>query len=49
MHRIVLADNLQVMRSLPDGAVNLIYLDPPFNTGRTQRRTTLRTERVEDG
>lgn len=49
MHRIVLADNLEVMRSLPDGAINLIYLDPPFNTGRTQRRTTLRTERVEDG
>jgi site-specific DNA-methyltransferase (adenine-specific) len=49
MHRIVLANNLQVLRSLPDGAVNLIYLDPPFNTGRTQRRTTVRTERVAEG
>ena len=49
MRRVILADNLEVMRSLVDGAVNLIYLDPPFNTGRTQRRTTVRTERVEAG
>jgi len=48
MHRIVLADNLEVLRALPDGAVNLIYLDPPFNTGKLQRRTTLRSERVDD-
>ena len=49
MPRIVLADNLQVLRSLPDDAIDLIYLDPPFNTGRTQRRTTVRTERAGDG
>ena len=28
------------MRSLPDSAFTLIYMDPPFNTGRTQQRTT---------
>jgi site-specific DNA-methyltransferase (adenine-specific) len=49
MHRIVLADNLEVLRALPDGAVNLIYLDPPFNTGKVQRRTTVRTERADEG
>ncbi|MDA0351231.1 MAG: site-specific DNA-methyltransferase [Chloroflexi bacterium] len=49
MRRIVLADNLEVLRSLPDASIDLIYLDPPFNTGRTQRRTTVRAERVEDG
>lgn len=48
MRRIVRADNLQVLRALPDGALNLIYLDPPFNTGRTQRRTTVRTERADE-
>lgn len=48
MHRIVLADNLEVLRALPDGAVNLIYLDPPFNTGKVQRRTTVRTERADE-
>ena len=30
------ADNLQVMAALPGGSFTLIYLDPPFNTGRVQ-------------
>lgn len=29
-------DNLAVARGLPDGSFTLVYLDPPFNTGRTQ-------------
>jgi site-specific DNA-methyltransferase (adenine-specific) len=36
-------DNLTVLRSLPDASVDLIYIDPPFNTGRTQRRQHLST------
>jgi 16S rRNA G966 N2-methylase RsmD len=35
---IVLGDNLAVTALLPDAAFRLIYLDPPFNTGRVQRR-----------
>ncbi|WP_374679396.1 DNA-methyltransferase [Microbacterium wangruii] len=31
-------DNLAVARTLPDGAFTLIYLDPPFNTGRRRER-----------
>jgi DNA modification methylase len=31
-------DNLEVMAGLADGSFTLIYLDPPFNTGRTQER-----------
>lgn len=31
-------DNLEVARTLPDGAFTLVYLDPPFNTGRTRTR-----------
>lgn len=31
-------DNLAVARTLPDASFTLIYLDPPFNTGRTQER-----------
>jgi site-specific DNA-methyltransferase (adenine-specific) len=46
---IVLADNLAVLATLPDASVDLIYIDPPFNTGRTQRRITMRTARAEDG
>jgi site-specific DNA-methyltransferase (adenine-specific) len=50
LHDYVIAgDNLAVLADLGDGAIPLIYIDPPFNTGRTQRRTTLRTERDEDG
>jgi len=46
---IHLADNLAVLRSLPADSVDLIYIDPPFNTGKTQRRTQLRTVRSENG
>jgi site-specific DNA-methyltransferase (adenine-specific) len=46
---VVHGDNLEVTAGLPDGAFRLIYLDPPFNTGRTQTRTNLRTVRSETG
>lgn len=46
---IHLSDNLPVLRELPEGTVNLIYIDPPFNTGKVQRRTQLATVRDEDG
>lgn len=49
MKRIVLGDNLEVLRALPAGLARLIYIDPPFNTGRTQTRTRLRTVRDDDG
>ncbi|MGO4692424.1 DNA-methyltransferase [Glaciibacter sp. 2TAF33] len=38
--RVVHADNLDVLPLLPDGSFTLIYLDPPFNTGRSQQRHT---------
>lgn len=43
------ADNLAVLRALPDACVDLIYIDPPFNTGRVQKRTSLATVRDENG
>jgi site-specific DNA-methyltransferase (adenine-specific) len=46
---IVLGDALAVLRGLASGVAALVYLDPPFNTGRTRRRTTLRTTRDEQG
>jgi DNA modification methylase len=46
---VVEADNHAVLPLLPDGAFTLIYVDPPFNTGRTQRRETLRTARSAGG
>ena len=38
-----------MLRRLPDGEVALVYIDPPFNTGRTQRRTSMRTVHSADG
>lgn len=49
VHRIYYADNLTVLRGLPDSCVDLIYIDPPFNTGRTQARTRIRAVRAADG
>jgi DNA modification methylase len=46
---IYLGDNLELLASLPDGAFTLIYIDPPFNTGRAQRRLTLATPRDDGG
>lgn len=41
--RVVLADNLEVLSSLPDGCVDLVYIDPPFGTGRLRRLDSIRT------
>jgi site-specific DNA-methyltransferase (adenine-specific) len=38
---VVAGDNATVLARLPDGAFDLIYMDPPFNTGRTQARRSL--------
>jgi site-specific DNA-methyltransferase (adenine-specific) len=46
---VVLSDNLRVLAELPDESVELVYIDPPFNTGRAQTRHSLRTERDPDG
>jgi site-specific DNA-methyltransferase (adenine-specific) len=42
-------DNLRVLAAFPAGAFDLVYIDPPFNTGHTQTRTRLRTRRDADG
>jgi site-specific DNA-methyltransferase (adenine-specific) len=44
-NRVIHADCLDVLRTIPDGSIDLIYIDPPFNTGRAQRRDRLRTVR----
>ena len=46
---IYFGDNLEVLRTLPDAAIDLIYIDPPFNTGGEQRRTQIATIRDQLG
>jgi site-specific DNA-methyltransferase (adenine-specific) len=49
MNKIYFGDNQAVLRGLPDASVDLIYIDPPFNTGKAQTRKSLRTLRTEEG
>lgn len=49
MNRVVFGDNLPFLRTLPDSSIPLIYIDPPFNTGKSQTRAQLRTRRSETG
>ncbi|HEX8597530.1 MAG TPA: site-specific DNA-methyltransferase [Chloroflexia bacterium] len=48
-NHIYYADNLPVLQALPDASVDLIYIDPPFNTGKKQQRNSLQTVRSESG
>lgn len=44
---VVAGDNLPVLRGLPDASFQLIYIDPPFNTGKVQSRQSLKTVRTD--
>jgi DNA modification methylase len=34
MNQLILGDNLEVLKSLPDASVDLVYIDPPFFSNR---------------
>jgi site-specific DNA-methyltransferase (adenine-specific) len=46
---VLLGDNLELLPELDEGLFQVAYLDPPFNTGRVQRRRTLATVTASDG
>jgi site-specific DNA-methyltransferase (adenine-specific) len=48
-NKIYFGDNLQILRDIPTASVDLIYIDPPFNTGKVQGRTQIKTVRSENG
>jgi len=48
-NRIVQGDNLEILRGMAAESVELIYVDPPFNTGRQQKRQQMKTVRDEAG
>lgn len=48
-HIIYYEDNLQTLNRLESESVDLVYIDPPFNTGKRQSRTRLKTVRDEEG
>jgi site-specific DNA-methyltransferase (adenine-specific) len=49
VNRILLGENLKLLPGLAGESFQLIYIDPPFNTGKVQARRTLRTVAHEDG
>lgn len=42
-------DNLPFLKSLPSESFDLIYVDPPFNTGKVQSRQTMKTVKSSNG
>ncbi len=46
---VYFGDNLPILRALPTASMDLIYIDPPFNTGKVQSRTQISTTQDEDG
>ena len=49
MDRVIFGDNIDALRTIEAASVQLIYIDPPFNTGKVQRRESLRTVRDSEG
>lgn len=46
---VVKADNLRFLKTLPSDSFRLIYIDPPFNTGKVQTRQTMKNTRSTTG
>ena len=47
--QILLGENLELLPSFGDRSFQLVYIDPPFNTGKVQQRRTVKTVRDVDG
>jgi len=48
-NRILEGDNLGILESMPSESVDLIYIDPPFNTGKIQTRQRISTIHDDEG
>lgn len=46
---IYLGDNLPILAGITSGSIPLIYIDPPFNTGKAQVRARIKTVRSPSG
>ena len=49
-HRLYYGDNLSILREhVDDESINMIYIDPPFNTGKLQQRTEIQVKQDDQG
>lgn len=46
---IILGENLKVLNTIEDETVDLVYIDPPFNTGKLQARQQIVVEQDDEG
>ena len=46
---VIHGDNCIILPTFPGESFQLIYIDPPFNTGKAQQRTTIKTVRSSNG
>ncbi|MEZ4288190.1 MAG: hypothetical protein R3A47_08620 [Polyangiales bacterium] len=49
MRRIIHGENRQALDLLPQKTFRLLYIDPPFNTGRVQKRERMKATMDDDG
>lgn len=48
-NQIYFGDNLEVLKNLANETIDLIYIDPPFNTGKKQARKQISVSQDENG
>jgi len=48
-NKIIFGENLEYLQSLDDACIDLIYIDPPFNTGKQQARQQIQVKQDENG
>lgn len=48
-NKVIFWDNLECLQTFNDEMFELVYIDPPFNTNKIQKRTTLKMEKSEEG
>jgi site-specific DNA-methyltransferase (adenine-specific) len=49
MNKIILSDNLEALKGMEAESIDLVYIDPPFNTGKRQERTRIKTIQDDTG
>jgi site-specific DNA-methyltransferase (adenine-specific) len=45
---VILGDNAEALRAMPDASFTLAYVDPPFNTGKVQVRRMMKATRIDE-
>ena len=47
MHQIHFGDNLEILKAMPAGSADLIYIDPPFNSGAARSHRRMKAVRTD--